>query len=316
MPQCAKCKKVFTRVEGLKKHLNVAGQTHCEGDVTASVGQAPQTVLRALPVADQPVHTVLANNAAFCTHVNVDWRRVAARTEYRQVLKEHCVLCGQWSSRVKQHLRQMHPECWRFRDEATSMCRSAGLAATAPCSYCDFPLRQPGRHLTSCPVVFQVALMRLLLQPGGPLHTPEDGSGDDGCGRAAGSAGAPGDGGCVRGVEEDGGASLSAEHDGTRVSGGGRPPKWRKDENRGKGPSTSSWEGWGSGSRGERAWKEDTPAEAGESKQTQELLKCLVKMSVRHEQELMRIRPDVGFIAFCDTSELGCVAMLQEVLKT
>ena len=37
---------------------------------------------------------------------------------------------------------------------------------------------------------------------------------------------------------------------------------------------------------------------------------------MRHEQELMRIRPDVGFIAFCDTSELGCVAMLQEVLKT
>ena len=41
MPQCAKCKKVFTRVEGLKKHLSVAGQTHCEGDVTASVGQVP-----------------------------------------------------------------------------------------------------------------------------------------------------------------------------------------------------------------------------------------------------------------------------------
>ena len=148
MPQCAKCKKVFTRVEGLKKHLRsgcdggVAGQTHCEGDVTASVGQvpaervelprcrAPQTVLRALPVADRPVHTVLANNAAFCAHVNVDWRRVAARSEYRQVLKEHCVLCGQWSSRVKQRLRQMHPECWRFRAEATSMCSQRW-----PCSY-------------------------------------------------------------------------------------------------------------------------------------------------------------------------------------
>ena len=148
MPQCAKCKKVFTRVEGLKKHIRsgceggIAGQSHCEGDVTASVGQvpaervelprcrAPQTVLRALPVAEQPAHTVLANSAAFCEHVNTDWRRAAARTEYRQVLKEHCILCGQWCSRVKQHLRQMHPECWRFRDEATSMCRSAGL-----CSY-------------------------------------------------------------------------------------------------------------------------------------------------------------------------------------
>ena len=158
--------------------------------------------------------------------------------------------------------------------------------------------------------------MRLLLQPGGPLHTPEDGSGDDGCGRAAGSAGAPGDGGCVRGVEEDGGASLSAEHDGTRVSGGGGKDTKVEEGRKQRQGTLHFLEGWGSGSRGKRAWKEDTPAEAGESKQTQELLKCLVKMSVRHEQELMRIRPDVGFIAFCDTSELGCVAMLQEVLKT
>ena len=50
-----------------------------------------------------------------------------------------------------------------------------------------------------------------------------------------------------------------------------------------------------------------------EDPQTQELLRCLVKMSVRHEQELMRIRPDVGFIAFCDTSDLGCMGMLREV---
>ena len=196
MPQRAKCKKVFTRVEGLKKHIRsgceggIAGQSHCEGDVTASVGQvpaervelprcrAPQTVLRALPVAEQPVHTVLANSAAFCEHVNTDWRRAAARTEYRQVLKEHCILCGQWRT-------------------------------AEPSPY------------TSCPVVFQVALMRLLLQPGGPLHTHEDGSGGDGCGRAAGSAGTPGAGGCVRGGEEVGGAILSAERGGTRVSGGG-----------------------------------------------------------------------------------------------
>ncbi|CAE7363353.1 unnamed protein product [Symbiodinium sp. KB8] len=65
-----------------------------------------------------------------------------------------------------------------------------------------------------------------------------------------------------------------------------------------------------------RHWSEQHQSKEGstvEDPQTQELLRCLVKMSVRHEQELMRIRPDVGFIAFCDTSDLGCMGMLREV---
>ncbi|CAE7783358.1 unnamed protein product [Symbiodinium sp. CCMP2592] len=86
-----------------------------------------------------------------------------------------------------------------------------------------------------------------------------------------------------------------------------RPQKWRK------GPSTSSWEGWDN--RGKRPWQgQDKPQkEAAESEQTQELIKCLVKMTVRHEQELMRIRPDVGFIGFCDTTEMGCIPLLKQV---
>ena len=101
--------------------------------------------------------------------------------------------------------------------------------------------------------------------------------------------------------------------------GEGRPSKWRKDDSKqGKGPSYNSWDSnWSGGQRPKRHWKDDAQQEAGsgESKQTQELLKCLVKMTVRHEQELMRIRPDVGFIAFADTSSLGCVELLQGVLK-
>ena len=93
----------------------------------------------------------------------------------------------------------------------------------------------------------------------------------------------------------------------------GRRPKWRRDESKGKGPSSNSWENW---SQGKRHWGEQQQSKESskaEDPQTQELLRCLVKMSVRHEQELMRIRPDVGFIAFCDTSDLGCMGMLREV---
>ena len=101
--------------------------------------------------------------------------------------------------------------------------------------------------------------------------------------------------------------------------GEGRPSKWRKDDSKqGKGPSYGSWDSqWSGSQRPKRHWKDDAQQESGsgEDKQTQELLKCLVKMTVRHEQELMRIRPDVGFIAFVDTSSLGCVELLQGVLK-
>ena len=227
MPQCAKCKKIFTRVEGLKKHLKSGcegvtdANVHCEEAVTASVGQvpaervelprcwAPQTVLRPLPAIE---HAVLADNAEFRLQVCRNWRSAAAKPEYGGVLKDHCVLCGQWSQRVKQHIRQMHPESWCYKDAAISQCLSAGLAATAPCSYCALSLRQPGRHLTNCPVVFQVSLLHQLLQPGGPLCHDEHG-----CGRAAGPAGAAGAGGCFRGcVEARGGTS-------SRESGGGGP---------------------------------------------------------------------------------------------
>lgn len=89
--------------------------------------------------------------------------------------------------------------------------------------------------------------------------------------------------------------------------------KWRRPSHKGKGPSQSSWAGWGNG-RNQRQWREEKEGEAGStSPRSQELLKCLVKMTVRHEQELMRIRPDVGFIGFCDTSENGCLAMLRSV---
>ncbi|CAE7246642.1 unnamed protein product, partial [Symbiodinium sp. CCMP2456] len=100
---------------------------------------------------------------------------------------------------------------------------------------------------------------------------------------------------------------------------GERRPKWQRENNKGgKGQSSNSWEGWRTG---KRQWERGQQKESGETAtednhQTKELLKCLVKMSVRHEQELMRIRPDVGFIAFCDTSDLGCMHLLKTVAKS
>ena len=48
------------------------------------------------------------------------------------------------------------------------------------------------------------------------------------------------------------------------------------------------------------------PDGTGLDAQTQELVKCMTKFVIKHEQELMRLRPDLGFVIFVDTSDLDC----------
>ncbi|CAE7824138.1 unnamed protein product, partial [Symbiodinium necroappetens] len=94
-----------------------------------------------------------------------------------------------------------------------------------------------------------------------------------------------------------------------------RKSKYRRDDQKGKGHSTDSWSGWQR--QGKRNWQQQNQqAEATTAAldaPTQELIKCMVKMNIRHEQELMRLRPDMGFVLFCDTSEMGCLQMLRTV---
>ncbi|CAE7805440.1 unnamed protein product [Symbiodinium sp. CCMP2592] len=53
-----------------------------------------------------------------------------------------------------------------------------------------------------------------------------------------------------------------------------------------------------------------TPSTPAPDVATQNLL---LKSLVRHEEELTRVRPDAGFVAFIDTTELGCLGMLKQV---
>eukprot|EP00439_Symbiodinium_sp_Y106_P027266 s7208_g3.t1 len=64
--------------------------------------------------------------------------------------------------------------------------------------------------------------------------------------------------------------------------------------------------------------REGTASEqsAGMDAPTQELVKCMAKLVIKHEQELMRLRPDLGFVIFADTSDLGCLKMLRAVAES
>ena len=210
MPKCRLCGKIFSRVEALKKHINSGCEQHMQdaapqpGATTADVDQVPTQqaesvrcrspqVVPASTETEDISQLALLHCPQFVQQVRTDWRKAVRCPTINQKLREHCVACGQWGSRLKQHLRLMHPELWALQQAATSQCRSIGLLAASPCVYCGLVTQNPGRHLTSCIAVFQASLAHL-------VHTASpgpdgDGGRPDGC---SGGSGPPGAGNCVR----------------------------------------------------------------------------------------------------------------------
>ena len=118
----------------------------------------------------------------------------------RDALATHCVICGQWCARVKQHHRLMHASAWTMHEQAISQCCSAGLRALSSCQYCGRPALQPSRHLKHCTVLYQASLASLLLTQ----------ASQDGCGPGGEGEGSAGPG---RDAASPGLAASQPEHD-------------------------------------------------------------------------------------------------------
>eukprot|EP00439_Symbiodinium_sp_Y106_P069952 s1437_g12.t1 len=79
-------------------------------------------------------------------------------------------------------------------------------------------------------------------------------------------------------------------------------PKWRKQSSKGTGRNA---EGWG---------KRKNPEEEEQGvldKQTQVLLQMMTRMTLRHDQELCRLRVDTSFVMFSDVGDHGCLPRLR-----
>ena len=195
MPECRWCGKQFTRVEGLKQHL----KSGCDFDVKPPTvkaetitaveeqvpsqraesprGRAPLVVSADASNASACPFAAPLDNEQFCSSVKANWSQTAAQPDVKRRLREHCLICGQWGSRLKQHIRLMHADFWKHRSAADSMCRRAGLDAADPCSYCGVASQNPRRHNLSCIVLFQAALAKAHLDnvspsgaDGGPIR--------------------------------------------------------------------------------------------------------------------------------------------------
>ncbi|CAE7423843.1 unnamed protein product, partial [Symbiodinium microadriaticum] len=97
-----------------------------------------------------------------------------------------------------------------------------------------------------------------------------------------------------------------------------RQPKWQKPASKGgKGSSQGGWYqgGWGQ----KRQWEQ--PAKTGQEPQmvldqaTQDVMRSMVKVVLRHEAEIQRIKTDVGYMVFIDTSGLGILPLLRSMAE-
>ena len=238
MPHCKHCNKIFTRVEGFKKHLRGAcpvlfasQPAATEGSVAAVVVQvAPQQEELRMGSKDRAPQTdsskPLIEDDAFRALSKKGWREVLRDPQYKKILGVHCIFCGQWCapSGFKQHIRLMHPKAHHLHEQAADRCNSLGLSAQSPCCYWGVSHQQPRRHLVSCSAVYQASLANLyILQPPqlsasqasdhggscsggkaghcGGLRGRKRGCGDEGgpSGASAGDSGGP-----VEGLEQGG----------------------------------------------------------------------------------------------------------------
>ena len=175
MPQCRHCLQMFTRVEGLKKHLRGSCRILHQASTTAvaavSSGEVPperEKLLgcsrRTSPAAVAPVP--LLQQTAFRSQVGQNWKHALADPSLARALCNYCVICAQWVSHsggIKQHIRLMHASEWTLKSEAAARCSSLGLVVESPYRYCTRPVKDPRAHLSHCMPVFQASLAALLV---------------------------------------------------------------------------------------------------------------------------------------------------------
>ena len=174
MPECRHCRRIFTRVEALKKHLQ--GSCPVLHKRVPSNGEQPLAVDVPLPVQNSPEpgllgHTCRAQSSGrdanlavaplsaqkeFRTLLHEGWKRVLRNADFSASLRTYCVLCGQWVScgGVKQHVRLMHSDAWLLKAEAVARCTGLGLRVESPCGYCGLVVKDPqNAHSQVCGAV-------------------------------------------------------------------------------------------------------------------------------------------------------------------
>eukprot|EP00439_Symbiodinium_sp_Y106_P019640 s3791_g2.t1 len=156
MPTCSMCGHKFPRWADLQKHVtgNFCQKSASGTQVSAGVAD----VQAKISVWDQAQKGTL----------QLDEIRLDAITEgLRHELLQHCALCRQWlpdPKYVKIHWGRVHKQEWQAHDAPTLQWRRAAFARViGTCDWCHRDVPKGSVHSDSCPVLFQLSMVRALV---------------------------------------------------------------------------------------------------------------------------------------------------------
>lgn len=154
MPKCSMCGHQFLRWADLQKHVtgNFCQQSQSNTQV-AEAENKPSVLQRAREGELQVATLDISNHTA----------------ELKQELLQHCAICRQWqpdSKYIKIHWGRVHKAEWKKHEASTFQWRRAQFARIkGTCDWCDKQVTKGSVHTDSCPVLFQLSMIRAMVTP-------------------------------------------------------------------------------------------------------------------------------------------------------
>ena len=157
MPECRHCGKNLVTWLNFCRHFDLQ---HCSKLWLSGQTQPPS----ANPQPPTAPHTS-PTQLLFLQAPLHEWLGLARRPEVGAVLRQFCVLCGQWIANIsslKLHVSKTHPTLYKqFGKQATATCAKVGHVCS-PCRYCGKAISRTDVHCSTCPVLWQARLCALL----------------------------------------------------------------------------------------------------------------------------------------------------------
>ena len=169
MPICKACGKKFERKDGLRRHvnhsrcsvLNAESSTQTVPGPKPARSPPPETVPQTEP-ANISLRLVIAEDPNFRRAVQGFTRQQLVSIPEILTLKQTCIYCGQWIAspwQMKNHFHNSHSDIAKLHFKKARKL-AAAFVPSKPCTFCEATVTQPGKHLKSCPVLFQLCMAK------------------------------------------------------------------------------------------------------------------------------------------------------------
>ena len=152
MPKCSGCGHSFARWADLQKHIE---ENHCQKQhqMTFTDAEEKPSILQIAEAGDLPLR---------------DLHLSTITDELRQELLSHCACCRQWMPNpkyVKMHWNRVHKEeSQKFQARMMQWRRLALDPIRKYCSWCQGTVPVGTEHRDTCPVLFQLSMVRAITE--------------------------------------------------------------------------------------------------------------------------------------------------------